>query len=334
MTNHKKLSMKKTVYAISLPLAFAIAMACNNNVGYKKTKSGLLYKIVETGKSAVANKGDILKLEYTQKINDSVLGTSRDRMPAYMKIDSVPDNAYNPAETFKFLRKGDSVVVVQLVDTLLKKFPAGAAPPPFMKKGKKIYTAFKVVDVFTSDSLASKDSEKYMEKENARQMAEMKKKQEEAEKEMRLDLATQTKEMEAWLAKKGIAATKTGSGTYVVVNMPGNGNEIKDGNFVSVKYTGKKLSDDQVFESNMDGKNPPFSFPIGQGRAIRGWDEGIKLFKKGGKGTLYIPGALAYGRNPPPGSPFKANEALIFDLEIVEVADKPSEQQPRPPMPH
>jgi FKBP-type peptidyl-prolyl cis-trans isomerase len=48
---------------------------------------------------------------------------------------------------------------------------------------------------------------------------------------------------------------------------------------------------------------------------IEGWDEGLKLFKAGGKGTLYIPGFLAYGKNANP--PFKSFEALTFDVEVL-----------------
>ena len=62
-------------------------------------------------------------------------------------------------------------------------------------------------------------------------------------------------------------------------------------------------------------------------RLIRGWNEGLVLFKKGGKGTLYIPGFLAYGADPngPARKPFAP---LIFDVEILEVSDKPISQIP------
>jgi FKBP-type peptidyl-prolyl cis-trans isomerase FkpA len=323
--------MKKTSYMLLL-LAGVVAISCNNNMGYKKTKSGLLYKMVVTGKDPVAKEGNILKLHYTQRINDSLLGSSYGRMPAYAKIGPVADNAYSPEEVFKFLRKGDSVLVVQLVDSMMKKLPPGSLPP-FMKKGDKLVLGLTVEEVFTSDSLAMADGEKYRAVEDARRMEDMKKMQEKAEAEAKADLVGQTKEMESWLAGKNIQAQKTGLGTYVVVKDPGTGMAAEEGKFVSVKYTGKKLSDGQVFESNMDGSNPPYPVQIGRGGVIRGWDEGLRLFKKGGKGTLYIPGALAYGKNPRPGSPFKADEALIFDVEIVDVSDTPPQRQ-QGPMPH
>ena len=103
----------------------------------------------------------------------------------------------------------------------------------------------------------------------------------------------------------------------------GTGPEAKKGQTVSVHYTGW-LTDGKKFDSSKDhGK--PFSFALGRGQVIQGWDEGIKLFKKGGKGTLYVPGFLAYGRNPRPGSPFRPFEALTFDIEILDI---------KPPMTH
>jgi FKBP-type peptidyl-prolyl cis-trans isomerase FkpA len=316
--------MKKATYLL-LFMTVIVGMSCNNNMGYKKTKSGILYKMVITGKDSVAKEGNVLKIQYTQKINDSLLGSSYGRMPAYAKIKQVADDAYSPEEIFKFLRKGDSVLIVQMVDSLMKKLPPGSLPP-FMKKGDKLVLGIKVEEVFKADSSAMADSEKYKSAEQARQMEEMKKMQEKAEAEMKADLVGQTKEIEDWLAKKGIKATKTGMGTYVVVKEPGTGMQAEEGKYVMVKYTGRKLSDGVEFESNMDGKNPPYPVNIGRGGVIRGWDEGLRLFKKGGKGTLYIPGALAYGRNPQPGSPFKVNEALIFDVEIADVSDT----QPQP----
>lgn len=324
--------MKKLSYILLL-FAVASAMSCNNNMGYKKTKSGLLYKIVIAGNGPDIKQDNILKIEYTQRLNDSLLGTSYGRMPAYAKIRDGVENSYNPEEIFKLLHKGDSVMVVQLVDSLIKKFPSGQMPP-FMKKGDKLMLGLKVVEVFTSDSLAKADSDKYMAIEQARQMEEMKKMQEQAEKDMQTDLVTQTKEMEAWLAGKNIKTQKTGLGSYVVIKEPGTGMEATEGKYVSIKYSGKKLSDGIEFDGNMDGSKGLLPVVIGlrqgPGAVIRGLDEGLRLFKKGGKGTVYIPGALAYGRNPNPGSPFKSNEALIFDVEVVDVSDKAPAQQPMP----
>jgi FKBP-type peptidyl-prolyl cis-trans isomerase FkpA len=293
----------------SLILAAASLMmlgACNGS-GYKKTTSGIMYRIVSEGKGPAVKTGDFIKLHYTRKVNDSLIETTYGKMPAYAKVDS-GEAQYSPVEVFRLLHKGDSVVVVELVDSLLKKVPVGL--PPFLKKGGKITTAFRVVDVFNSEDVARADGEAEMTREKARQETEMEAKS-----------GGQVKEMESYLAKNNIKAQKAGKGTYVAIQDPGQGPAADSGKYVTVKYTGKLLEGNKVFESNMDGSRPPFSFMVGTGNVIRGWDDGLKLLRKGGKATLYIPGFLAYGPNPGPGG--KTYEPLIFDVELVDVSDTP-----------
>lgn len=129
--------------------------------------------------------------------------------------------------------------------------------------------------------------------------------------------------MEAYLAAKKITAQKTGKGTYVHIDQQGTGLQAENNKYVSVKYTGKILTKDSVFQSSS------YAFKLGNSEAIRGWDEGLLLFKEGGKGTLFIPGFLAYGKTPRPGSPFGPFEALIFDVELLKVSDTPIPQDTR-----
>ncbi|UXX79756.1 FKBP-type peptidyl-prolyl cis-trans isomerase [Reichenbachiella carrageenanivorans] len=86
----------------------------------------------------------------------------------------------------------------------------------------------------------------------------------------------------------------TSSGIVYVINDPGTGDFPTKSQTVTVHYTGYHLEDDAKFDSSYD-RNEAFSFLLGEGQVIPGWDEGIALFKKGGKGTLYIPYQLAYG---------------------------------------
>ena len=97
-----------------------------------------------------------------------------------------------------------------------------------------------------------------------------------------------------------------------------------------MNYTGKLLIG-TPFDSNVDpqfGHVSPFVFALGTGQVIRGWDEGIALFKKGGKGVLYIPSSLAYGERSP-GPQIPANSVLIFDVEVVD-AGAPAAQPQMP----
>ena len=131
------------------------------------------------------------------------------------------------------------------------------------------------------------------------------------------------KEIENHLSSKKITAQKTGSGVYVQVKQQGTGPQAENGKYVLVKYTGKYLDTDSTFQSNS------YPFQLGKGEVIKGWDEGLLMLRQGGKGTLFIPGFLAYGRNPPQGSSFKPFQALKFDVELLSVSDTAIA---RPPM--
>jgi FKBP-type peptidyl-prolyl cis-trans isomerase FkpA len=101
----------------------------------------------------------------------------------------------------------------------------------------------------------------------------------------------------------------------VYIQDKGTGPDAAWGKYVKVKYTGKVLTTDSVFQSSV------YPLRLGVDGVIMGWQEGLKLFRKGGKGTLYIPGFLAYGKdNGPAGKPYAP---LIFDIEMLDVSDEP-----------
>ena len=97
----------------------------------------------------------------------------------------------------------------------------------------------------------------------------------------------------------------------------GSGKEAKAGDTVTVHYRGT-LTDGTKFDASYD-RNQPLDFTLGTGRVIQGWDQGVAGMKEGGKRKLVIPGDLAYGPNPPPGSPIPPNATLVFEVELLKV---------------
>ncbi|KAI0195958.1 hypothetical protein F4808DRAFT_324802 [Astrocystis sublimbata] len=94
----------------------------------------------------------------------------------------------------------------------------------------------------------------------------------------------------------------------------GSGRVVKKGNRVEVRYIGK-LTDGKVFDSNKKGK--PFSFKVGSGEVIKGWDIGVQGMSVGGERRLTIPAHLAYGSKGVAGIP--ANSQLVFDIKLLGI---------------
>lgn len=96
----------------------------------------------------------------------------------------------------------------------------------------------------------------------------------------------------------------------------GTGAEAVNGKRVSVHYTGT-LTDGKKFDSSVD-RGQPFTFVLGAGQVIRGWDLGVAGMKVGGKRKLTIPSELAYGERGA-GGVIPPNATLIFEVELLEV---------------
>jgi peptidylprolyl isomerase len=116
---------------------------------------------------------------------------------------------------------------------------------------------------------------------------------------------------------------KTASGLQYDDMTVGSGPQPKDGQNVIVHYIGT-LEDGTKFDASYD-RGQPIDFPLGVGKVIPGWDEGIASMKVGGRRKLIIPGDLAYGPNPPPGAPIPPNATLIFDVTLVGVSEAPKQ---------
>ncbi len=333
----------KTIRLFGILLLAVIAFTGCNKISYKKTKSGLVYRIFPgKGADSLIRMGDVVKFNFRIKYNDSLMESfdSYGKVPGYLKVRAqTPDNpSYDVQEVLTMLRKGDSVVTVQMTDTLLMRQHSPFLPPN-AKKGDRLTTTVRIVEVFRNDSVGEADYNREAERDRPRQlkaqedmMAKMKKDREEelkkSDEEMLKsgEIAKELKDMEKYLADRKINAQKTGKGTFVEIKEQGSGPQAEPKKYVLVKYTGKLLNNDSVFQS--------LSYPFQLGGipgVIRGWEEGLLLFKEGGKGTLYIPGFLAYGKNPPPESPFKPFEPLKFEVELIKVSDQPIEQPAETP---
>jgi len=121
----------------------------------------------------------------------------------------------------------------------------------------------------------------------------------------------------AFAAHETKKTVTTASGLKYVDAIVGKGASPTVGKQVKVHYTGT-LENGKKFDSSVD-RNEPFSFTIGVGQVIAGWDEGVMTMKVGGKRKLIIPSKLGYGARGA-GRVIPPNATLLFDVELLDVS--------------
>jgi FKBP-type peptidyl-prolyl cis-trans isomerase FkpA len=312
--------MLKQMLPIAIGFVFILSAGCQNSGGVKKI-NGLEYNIVRHNAkdTAKARVGDIIEanievLADSMKNGKSVTFTLADsrkenqNKPVPFRVN-LKDSLGDFKNVLQFLTVNDSVVVRVAIDTIAKAYP-NQPLPPFLKKGGFLTYKLSVVSV---KSMAD------FQKEMQERQVEM---QKQMEQQKTAQMPVDDKLIQDYLAKNNIKAEKTASGIYYVISKPGTGATVAPGKKVSVNYTGKTL-DGKMFDSNTDpskGHVKPFEFIAGKNMVIPGWDEGIKLLKKGSKATLFIPSALAYGPRGA-GGDIGPNTVLMFDVEVLDIMD-------------
>lgn len=119
-------------------------------------------------------------------------------------------------------------------------------------------------------------------------------------------------------AFQGLDYTTTDSGLQIAVTEEGDGEQATEGKVVSVHYTGM-LADGTVFDSSLN-RGEPIRFPLGQGRVIPGWDEGISMLNEGAMASLIVPPELGYGAQGS-GGVIPPDATLYFQVELLDVLE-------------
>ena len=125
---------------------------------------------------------------------------------------------------------------------------------------------------------------------------------------------------EGAMSQSAAKPVTTSSGLQIIDTKVGTGASPRSGQTAVVHYTGWLYVNGvkgQKFDSSVD-RGQPFEFPVGQGRVIKGWDEGVATMKIGGKRTLIVPPQLGYGARGAGGA-IPPNATLMFDVELLGV---------------
>ena len=296
--------MNKMKPLFLLLIAGTLLVSCDK-AAYRKTPGGMPYQLFAGKDTTSVKVGNFLKLEFTQKINDSTYFSTVGSLPLYIEVNG-QSNPYDVTELWTLLHDGDSVVATQMMDTFIKRAPPGQMNPKF-KKGDRVMTYVKVLAVYANDSIKTVAENKDRDALTARE----------------------AKVVEDFVKSKKATVQRTPSGAFVEILEPGTGNLIDSGKYVSVNYTGTTFTGEK-FDSNIDpafGHVQPMSFTVGSPGMSKGFDESMLSLRNGASARLYVPSMLAYGGNPPRGSKIKPFENLMFEVKVIDVKD----QAPPPP---
>jgi FKBP-type peptidyl-prolyl cis-trans isomerase FkpA len=292
-------------------IALAIVMAaCSGNSSFK-TEGGTEVKYVEKGDGElpVDSLVSIYYMSYSTEDGKELMKVDVNN-PLPLKVSK--ENAAAQGELFQVLtqlKTGDSVGFELVAGELFEK-TFRAPLPDSIAADSKIKFQIAYLDQLTETGyyeMMQKKSEAH------------------AAKQISIDAIT----LDEFMAENSIEAEVTDSGLRYVITEEGSGPKPENGQMVRVDYAGwvlegayfdtsiKEVAEEQGLY-NPNRQYQPYSFPLGRGQVIKGWDEGIALLNEGSKARLYIPSSLGYGTRGS-GQVIKPNSILVFDVKLVKV---------------
>lgn len=311
--------MYKAIKPIVLFLAIVWLQSCEQKE-FKTADSGLKYNFVIEGEGAIPEDGNILvmNVSYVNAPGNVIFSSTQSESPMAISYDdSVLSRNGGLEEGIRMLQKGDSLIIKFPIEDLYEN-TFNLTLPDSLERGSDVTVFIGVENVFTREEFG------------VYRMKMMEEQQEAMIERQGEQLEEDGTTIDLYLKENKIEAEIDPSGLRYVVIEEGVGEYPQPNQQVSVNYTGKLMSG-KVFDTseeaaareagvfNEDRPYQPYQFALGTGSVIRGWDIGIGLLKRGGKGVLYIPSTLAYGERATRIIP--ANAILIFDVELVDILD-------------
>ncbi|MBK0377833.1 FKBP-type peptidyl-prolyl cis-trans isomerase [Mucilaginibacter segetis] len=280
--------------------------------GFKQLDGGVLYNIHEDKSGPTIQPGDFMSLNLIMKTEgDSVLGSTYEIGTPSTNVMPKEQRKGDITAAFLKLSEGDSATVKLTIDSILKK---GVPRPPGIK-GKYIVYEVKVEKVIPkgnlTDSVFQAKISDYLKAEADKIKA------------------AEPAKLKKYVEDNKLKTTITPSGLQYVITKPGTGPTAANGDTAVVNYTCKLLSGKFIQSSikevaikekaQIDPRQPfePIHIPIGEGKVIKGWDEGLLLLNKGAKATFIIPSNLAWDEQGAPSIP--PYSPVVFDVEMVDI---------------
>jgi len=267
-----------------------------NGITAEPLASGLYFIEEKPGEGKTIDTGYIVLFHFGIELADgSKVFSSRDRGEAMQLTYGQPFDTKGFDQGIGMMKKGGKARFIVPSNLAFGQQGRGSIVPPF---STLVYDV-EVIDVFSKEEYSRYQEMKNKEKE----MQKLESKNQEGAK------------LNAYLKENNITVKPTASGLYYIEVEKGTGAKAEPGKKVKVHYVGTLL-DGTKFDSSLD-RGEPFSFTLGQGQVIQGWDEGIAMMNVGGKAKLIIPSSIAYGDRDM--GTIKPYSTLVFDVELLGV---------------
>jgi len=280
--------MRSIVLIILVAVLFT---ACNQpkKSNFVSDPNGYEYVFHKNESTPNVKPGDYIEVHMiNSKMNDSIIYSTYENNQPYKFQVTEPLNSGDIMSFFVQMSQGDSATVRVVVDSVYRK-----RLPPFFNAGDKMQYHIRMDKVTNQQEFESAELDV-----------------------LKQQLIMDKTLLDEYLATNGIDAEEKPNGMRIVIDNEGAGPNIRAGNTVEVHYTGKLL-DGTVFDSSIP-REQPFSFAVGQGKVIPGWDEAILLMKKGTKARIWLPSYLAYGKSRA-SAEIGPNSILTFEMEVISV---------------
>ena len=277
-----------------ISLIFIIVIVCgscgNKEKGFKKHTSGLSYRFIDMHpEGATPKTGDILILSLKIQNEDNRV---------------VDESSFYRMQLGKPMFQGDfytALSLIQVGDSVCFKLDAAGYfeknrkrdLPVEFKRGDPVYIYVRLKNILSSEDLES-------EKENT----------------YHTDFEQEKNLLKNYIELTNTTVKPTASGLYYIEKKKGKGKKAESGKTLVVHYTGTTI-DGKIFDSSLQ-RGKPFSFIIGHGQVIKGWDEAFQFMQQGGEARFIIPSDLAYGKSGF-SNLILPYSTLVFEVELLEV---------------
>jgi FKBP-type peptidyl-prolyl cis-trans isomerase len=277
-----------------IALIFIIINVCgscgNKEKGFKKHDSGLSYRFFDMHpEGATPKAGDIVILSLKIQNEDNKV---------------VDESSFYRMQLGKPMFKGDfytALSLIQVGDSVCFKLDAAGYfeknrkrdLPVEFKRGDPVYIFVRLKNILSSEDLESEKESTY-----------------------HTDFEQEKNLLKNYIELTNTTVKPTASGLYYIEKKKGKGKKAEAGKTLVVHYTGTTI-DGKIFDSSLQ-RGKPFSFILGRGQVIKGWDEGFQFMQEGGEARFIIPSDLAYGKSGY-SNLILPYSTLVFEVELLEV---------------